>query len=392
MSSTHSVAARDERLDRVGELEVAQVLGQRAGVDADAHRRARGAWPPRRPRPIFSGPPMLPGLMRTQCAPASIALMRQRVVEVDVGDDRDRRVAHDRLERLDVLLARHGDADDVGARPRRRGGSGPSSGRGSPSRSWSSSGRPRARRPRWGRRPRGSAARRPCPECTRRAGAHRDWPAAAAPVRLRRAVPPCPTSTAPRAGACARAWPLRWPPAPAPAATSASSRSRASQPGMRVVDVGCGALGLRGLEPDLDITGVDLAPRPHYPGPFVQADATERLPFDDGAFDLAYSSSVVEHVDAGAARGVRRRDPARGPRLVRADARRGRSRSSPTPCCPSRTGCPPRCGAPTGAWAPRARGRTSRCCAAPRWSRCSASRSTPSGWAAWPRAGSPCAR
>ena len=68
-------------------------------------------------------------------------------------------------------------------------------------------------------------------------------------------------------------------------------------PGMRVVDVGCGALGLRGLEPDLDITGVDLAPRPQYPGPFVQADATERLPFDDGAFDLAYSSSVVEDVD-----------------------------------------------------------------------------------------------
>ena len=68
-------------------------------------------------------------------------------------------------------------------------------------------------------------------------------------------------------------------------------------PGMRVLDVGCGALGLRGLEPDLDVTGVDLAPRPRYPGPFVQADATERLPFGDGAFDLAYSSSVVEHVD-----------------------------------------------------------------------------------------------
>jgi SAM-dependent methyltransferase len=69
------------------------------------------------------------------------------------------------------------------------------------------------------------------------------------------------------------------------------------QPGMRVVDVGCGALGLRGLEPDLDVTGVDLVPRPGYPGPFVQADATRRLPFDDGAFDLAYSSSVVEHVE-----------------------------------------------------------------------------------------------
>ena len=64
----------------------------------------------------------------------------------------------------------------------------------------------------------------------------------------------------------------------------------------RILDVGCGALGLRGLAPELDITGTDLADRPRYPGPFVRADATERLPFDDGAFDLAYSSSVVEHV------------------------------------------------------------------------------------------------
>jgi SAM-dependent methyltransferase len=68
------------------------------------------------------------------------------------------------------------------------------------------------------------------------------------------------------------------------------------EPGMRVLDVGCGELGLRALEPDLDVTGVDLTPRPHYPGPFVQADATRHLPFDDGAFDLVYSSSVVEHI------------------------------------------------------------------------------------------------
>jgi cyclopropane fatty-acyl-phospholipid synthase-like methyltransferase len=33
-------------------------------------------------------------------------------------------------------------------------------------------------------------------------------------------------------------------------------------PGMRVVDIGCGALGLRALEPELDVTGVDLLPRP----------------------------------------------------------------------------------------------------------------------------------
>ena len=65
----------------------------------------------------------------------------------------------------------------------------------------------------------------------------------------------------------------------------------------RILDVGCGTLGLRALEPGLDITGVDLVERPSYPGPFVVADATERLPFDDGAFDLVYSSSVVEHVE-----------------------------------------------------------------------------------------------
>jgi Methyltransferase domain len=68
------------------------------------------------------------------------------------------------------------------------------------------------------------------------------------------------------------------------------------RPGMRVVDVGCGSLGLRALEPGLDVTGVDLAPRPDYPGPFVRADAAAGLPFADGEFDLAYSSSVIEHV------------------------------------------------------------------------------------------------
>jgi SAM-dependent methyltransferase len=68
------------------------------------------------------------------------------------------------------------------------------------------------------------------------------------------------------------------------------------RPGMTVVDIGCGALGLRALEPGLDITGVDVRDYPTYPGPFVRADATEGLPFADGVFDLAYCSSVVEHV------------------------------------------------------------------------------------------------
>jgi len=68
-------------------------------------------------------------------------------------------------------------------------------------------------------------------------------------------------------------------------------------PTSRILDIGCGRLGLRRHEPDLDITGVDRALRPDYPGPFVEADVLEGLPFADGEFDLAYCSSVIEHVD-----------------------------------------------------------------------------------------------
>jgi SAM-dependent methyltransferase len=67
-------------------------------------------------------------------------------------------------------------------------------------------------------------------------------------------------------------------------------------PGTRIVDVGCGRLGLRRHEPTLDITGVDVAARPDYPGPFVLADVLDGLPFEDGEFHLAYCSSVIEHV------------------------------------------------------------------------------------------------
>ena len=154
------------------------------------------------------------------------------------------------------------------------------------------------------------------------------------------------------------------------------------EPGMRVVDVGCGALGLRGLEPELDITGVDLAPRPDYPGPFVQADATERLPFDDGAFDLAYSSSVVEHVDPArrAAFAAEIRRVARG-WFVQTPA--WSFPIEPHALLPFAHWLPAVAAAPLlAAGRGRARGRTSPCCAAARWSPCSASRSTPSAWAA----------
>ena len=64
----------------------------------------------------------------------------------------------------------------------------------------------------------------------------------------------------------------------------------------RILDVGCGGQGLIAHAPDLNITGVDLLDRPEYPGPFVRADATERLPFGDNEFDLAYANSVIEHI------------------------------------------------------------------------------------------------
>jgi SAM-dependent methyltransferase len=67
-------------------------------------------------------------------------------------------------------------------------------------------------------------------------------------------------------------------------------------PDTRIVDVGCGRLGLRRHATGHDITGVDLAARPDYPGPFVQADVLAGLPFADGEFELAYCSSVIEHV------------------------------------------------------------------------------------------------
>jgi SAM-dependent methyltransferase len=67
-------------------------------------------------------------------------------------------------------------------------------------------------------------------------------------------------------------------------------------PGARVLDLGCGRLGLRAQEPDFDITGVDLHERPDYPGPFVRADAATGLPFAEDEFDLVYCSSVIEHV------------------------------------------------------------------------------------------------
>ncbi len=203
-------------------------------------------------------------------------LQRERVVEVDVGDHRDRRLRDDRPQRLDVLLARHGDAHDVRAgvgdgadllhRRREVGGLG------------------------LGHRLHDDG----------RAAADRD--ASYSYLPLRGHVYGDSTMTRPSSPVYSTA---RGPLARLASPYAARARGRRHErffalthlpEGARVLDVGCGQIGLRALEPQLDITGVDIAPRQDYPGPFVQADAAEGLPFADGEFDLVYCSSVIEHV------------------------------------------------------------------------------------------------
>ena len=65
----------------------------------------------------------------------------------------------------------------------------------------------------------------------------------------------------------------------------------------KILDIGCGPSGLAAFEPAADVTGLDADEQPGYPGRrFVRGDA-RHLPFDTGEFDIAYSNSLVEHLD-----------------------------------------------------------------------------------------------
>ena len=71
------------------------------------------------------------------------------------------------------------------------------------------------------------------------------------------------------------------------------------RPEDRIVDVGCGGAGLRALDDEHDVTGLDALPQPRYAGGperFVHGDA-RRMPFADGEFDVAYCNSLIEHLD-----------------------------------------------------------------------------------------------
>ena len=110
----------DERLGLVAPGDVLEVLRQRAGVRADPHRDP-GLLGRLDDQLDLVGPADVAGVDPHGGDPALDRLQRERGVEVDVGDHRDRREADDLRQRLRVLGLRDGDADDLAAGRRERG-------------------------------------------------------------------------------------------------------------------------------------------------------------------------------------------------------------------------------------------------------------------------------
>ena len=76
------------------------------------------------------------------------------------------------------------------------------------------------------------------------------------------------------------------------------ARATALRPDDRILDIGCGALGLRVLDDEHEIVGLDRVEQPGYSGPrvgFIRGDALA-MPVADGEFDVAFCNSLIEHL------------------------------------------------------------------------------------------------
>ncbi len=83
------------------------------------------------------------------------------------------------------------------------------------------------------------------------------------------------------------------------------------EPGMRLLDVGCGPATIFPYLPDTDYTGIDLNPK-HIEfaaarfggrGRFIAGDVSQTLPIEDGtAFDIVLVTGLLHHLDDDASR------------------------------------------------------------------------------------------
>lgn len=84
------------------------------------------------------------------------------------------------------------------------------------------------------------------------------------------------------------------------------------EPGMRLLDVGCGPGTILPYLPDVDYTGIDLnekhirfAARSFFGRKrFIVASTTQLLELNIGTFDLINISGLIHHLDDGAARSL----------------------------------------------------------------------------------------
>ena len=299
---------------------------------------------------------MLPGFRRTQWAPASIAFsasvwLKWMSAITGIGDS-----AHDRLERLDVVVARARRRARC-RRPRRR-----------PVRIWSivaarlavsvlvivctATGAPP---------PIGT----PPTSIWRLEAIYPSWyetdprarmPAGLAPARRGPAFAR-PLTGGPRCRPGSRAMPAARLTLPRARACAPRARRARSFRARRSCSRGCGSSTSAAARsacgrwsPSSTSPASTSRRRPALPGAVRAGRRRAGLPFADGEFDLAYCSSVIEHV-APARRGAFAAELRRVARGWYVQTPAWSFPVEPHALLPSRTGCRRRCAAPTGAWA-----------------------------------------